>query len=348
MIEIVRRVPTLEVCQQIVLHLLTEELNISEENNAIPSNEKSDKLEMLKAVLLAISPTLGHNAVASSLLKLLHNTGSEIDKQWPRTLSLCNLLRTVIPTVLKKWYDGRLMLKFLLADRSSSSDIRLETIARVVFECVLLTIPKSLIDTESDRSDNLNQVREMLARTLLDMKKLILGWFLRCFKVHDKIKENQFKTRKPNAPAFESILDSEAKDNLLDPNVRILYCILFLMPSNSFDFFRFLHPSFEKNIDECSLISDETKALSSICIRYGHDIDGEMLRMITKSARKRNGNIGHVTAIALIERLLFNCREGAGGSILSADAEIIWDMYALAEHMLEDQNNDEEIPRFVR
>ena len=324
------------------MHLLTEEIKSAEDKSMKASNEKSDNLDMLKAVLSTVTPALGHNAVASSILSLMAISEEEPNEEWSRLESICSLLKKVT-TLLPLWYDGLMMVKFMLA--KEHADVYLDDTARIVFEFVLLSIPASMI--EDSASENHKQgIR--LSEKLLEIKKTILRWCLKSLEVPDKKKQDQFVTGEPNAPVYESILDGKTIKKPLGANLTIMHCLLFLSHADSGELFRFLHPRYKCELEDCSHIAEESKIRAKMCIKYGRNVDDALIQMIVKAAKTKNSNIGSVNAIELIECILFNCMEGAKGLLRMTDCNIIWDLYALTEHARKPSNMDKEIPRCVR
>jgi hypothetical protein len=342
-IEIVRTVPTLAVCRQIVLHLFTEELKDAEENTVKSSNEKSQNMDMLKALLLAVPRDLGHDAIASSILALISMEHVAVDR-WSRVALLCGLLRKVVNLFTNTWYDGQLMVNFILGHDHNFSIVGLDIIARIVFEGVILMVPTSMID---DTLDSQSQLGNEFSIKLLEMKKRILRWYLKSFEVLDAKKGDQFKTREPNVPIFESILDSETKEIPLTANLKILHCLLFLSQPDSMHLLQFLNPNIGWEMEDSSRYLEETRARATICIKHGRVVDDDLIRIILEAARKKNGTTGPVAAIELIEFILYNCRDEAEGSIRIKDLDIVWSLYSLAEHVLDRPNEGEEIPRYV-
>ena len=343
MIEIVRTVPTLTVCRQIVLHLLRKELKDAEENTVKSTNEKSQSLDMLKALLLDVPRELGHNAIASSILVLLSKKNST-DNPWSQVTKSCGLLKSIVSLCKNTWYDGQLMINSMLKDYNVNV-IDLDIVARIVFECFLLMVPEEMV---SESGGSRSHFSSEFATKLLGIKKTILRWYLKSFEIPDAKRQDQFETRKPNPPIFESILDGETEDIPMTGNLKILHCLLFLVQPDSDNLLQFLHPLFQlDNHDDISINVEETKSRAKFCINHGKVVDDDFLRVILEATKKGNDSIGPISAIELIETILYHCRDGKEGTIQIKDLNIVWDLYSLAEYSIKRSSYEEEIPRYV-
>lgn len=337
-IEIVKSVPTPAACRQIVLFLLREEIDRRDNSDGIQgTTDNKDGLKMLKAVLQSISTELGHDAVASSLLTLCENQiVSRLEKE---TTFLCTLLKDVAQLV-NSWYDGMIMVKSIL---SNADLVPVEVTARLVFESMLLSVPRMMLDgslTPESLSDC------PLCPILLDFKKTILEWSLKSFDLADAPKQDQFQRREPRAPVFGCILDGVSKKKPLLRNMQLLHCLLLLVKTDSEVLNTFLcNKDCPDNDDE--ILLDEATSRAEICMLRGRIVDDEMIRMIVKAAMRDESNIGRINAIELIESLLFNCRKKAGGRVMLSDCQLIWDLYNLTEHSLKQLHLEKDFQRIA-
>jgi len=334
----VKSVPTPAVCRQIVLFLLREEIDRRDNSDGIQgTTDNKDGLKMLKAVLQTISPELGHDAVASSLLTLCEK---QIYLRLDNEITfLCTLLKEVAQLV-NKWYDGMTMVKSIL---SNSGLVPVEVTARLVFESMLLSVPRMMFDgslTPEILSDC------PLGPILLDFKKTILEWSLKSFDLADTPKQDQFQRREPRAPVYECILDGTSKKKPLLRNMQLLHCLLLLVRTDSEVMNTFLcNKNCPDNDGENP--SDEATNRAEICILRGRIVDDEMIRMIVKAAMRKESNIGKINAIELIESLLFNCRQKTGGRLILSDCQLVWDLYNLTEHSLKQIKLEKEVQRIA-
>lgn len=325
--------------------MFTEELKNSDDKKIKSCTDKTETLQMLKAVLQSVPRNLGHNAIASSIIALISTENDACGNQWSQVDLLCGLLRNTVNLLPNKWYSGHLMVKFMLGIDDRSSRVGDDIIARIAFECILLMVPTAMADRSliSHVPQDQKAIGE-LASALLEMKKMMLTWCLETFQVLDAKRSDQFKTKEPYNPDFSSILDGETRQSPRKANLKIMHCLLFLMQHDSEDLLHFLYPVSISHSATEEL--EVTKARSRICIQYGRDVDDDLIRIILQRTTCNGGNIGPVAAMELIELLLYFCRDGSEGSIRITDSDIVWDLYKLSEHVV-DQSN-EEIPRYVR
>jgi integrator complex subunit 1 len=331
-IEIVKCVPTLSICRQIVLYLLREELDHSESDEVKTTNDNDGGLQMLKAVLQTIPQKLGHDVVASSLLILcMSNSVASLKHQ---ITFLCSLLRKITGLV-HNWYEGMTMVKSLLSH--TDNHVSIEVTARLVLECMLLSVPSEMHDGTSVHQ---SIYESPLAPMMLAYKKMILKWALKAFDLRDEPKRDQFEAREPRTPVYDCILDGVSNFKPHQKDTKLLYCTLLLAGTNSDDFKTFL------NKNQCAE-SDEQTAQVNSCILYGRVVDDEMIQMIIKAAKCKGSNIGNVSSIELVESLLFHCRKNTEGRLIFSDCQLVWDLYSLSEHNLKQLKLGKDIPRIA-
>ena len=323
------------------MHILTKELKDSEDKTVKSSSEKTQNMDMLKSLLLATPRDLGHHAIASSILFLVSNEQLIADR-WTRLASLCGLLKKIVNLFTTTWYDGELMVKYMVQSDHNSNTIGLDVKARIVFECVLLMVPKAIVDQSLESDSNL--LNDFSLR-LLVMKKRILRWFLNSFELLDAKQIDQFNTRQPQPPMFDSILDGDIEELSLTGNLKILHCLLFLCQPDSMNLLEFLNPNVDWKVEGTPYDLEDARARVLACTDLGRTVDNELLRIILEATKEDGGTTGPVTAIELIECMLYNCRDERKGSICIHELNIVWDLYSLAEYIFERAGDTEDIPR---
>lgn len=325
-IEIVKKVPTKTVSRQVILHLLHEELQRDDIDGIKAANDNQNSLQLLKAVLQNISPSIRNQAVAASILDLVSSTASKDDKQ---IITTCILLGKIVK-ILNKSYDGIEMVKAIL---SESVSVSIEVKCRLIIESMILMVPPILMGNDNKATD----VKQRLASDLLSLRKLLLNWILLNFDLQDE-DEDAFEAANPKGPEFISILDGVSKPKISSSRHFLIYILLLLVEPSSEKVQSFL---FHENNEDVYATKDMNKRLQ-ICYSLGHDIDNELLRMIIDAAIV-DKRLGDLNAVAMIETFLFHCRKDSLGKISIDDESLLWDMYRLSEFNLqfgEGENGD--------
>ena len=351
-IQIVRNVPTSTVCHQVTLHLLTEELKNANDKEMKISSDISAELRMLETLLTSLVPKLAYSGLASALLSTLYEDNKQMISNQFSVEAICGLIGS-ITSLLGNRYDGYSMVDEILnCEVVKSKKLDFSLISRLVFECMILMVPKtavnSIILSQSRVKTNRNISYELdtfehedldkFASKLLAVRKVVLRWCLSSYSKNRKEKKLMRNNRiELNEPRFSSVLDGETTITRgSDPKVTfvdIIRCLLFLTRPDSEHIYSMLRFGSSSGLDsEIGALSEESMLRIQLCMRYGCNIDNNTFLIITKSAISHNGPISALEAISLMEEILNQSRENKEASFLVDDCNIIWEMYKLAEY----------------
>ncbi len=369
-IEIVQNVPTAAICHQVVFHLLNEELKIASDEEIQMSTDISSELKMLQAVLTSITPNLAYGSLASALLSIITEDDAYQTKQ--NIITLCGVLES-IANLLGDHYDGYLLVNAMMNHqicKNTKSDFFL--IARLVFECITLMVPPSMVNTishERSRSKGNNKIlNEMillehqglntLPTKLLDIRKNILRWCLSSYNFFGKEKqtseENGSMKLKLNEPIFTSVLDGET--NIVEENesgnslFNAMKCLLFLTDPESPCMCSLLQLGLTNGgRSEPETLTEEKLSRIRVCMKYGSSVDNDVFKIIIQSVVSETSSISAQDAISLMEQLLNQCSKSDQASVLVDDYDVIWDLYKLTEYKprMPNTNTSIDIPKYV-
>lgn len=356
-IEIVLNVPTFAVCHQVVSYLLTKELEIVGDKEIHVSSETSGELKMMNAVLKRVPPNLAYSALAAALLSILNLPSEKFSIE-----VICAVVGS-ITALLGNHYDGCLLVNSLLNCKTIEyNKIDFILLSRLVFECITLMVPATLIHAIVLRqsrakvkkmgSDDMDMgmmidhaALEELSVGLLRVKKIVLSWYLSSQTriAEEKKREREDKLHKNgnfipelDEPNFSSVLDGEMSFSVHkteDAFMDILTCLLFLNEPGSKQVEFLLQAGSSNYPSETEELSEEKKIRIQACMAYGCHIDNNIFRIVINSVVSNQGPIDAHDAISLIELILFVCKENKKSAIISVDdCDIIWDLYKLSKY----------------
>lgn len=306
---------------------------------------------MLQALFIALEPRLAYSALSSSLILLLYTETHNERKT--HIDDICNLVR-LIAASLDERYDGCFLVDSLL----KCTDIKynhqsLILLSRLIFECVLLMVPNSVVEEISlDQSkfksmaaklDQVNMMSKAVSNTLTKklqtVKKSILSSYLLSGKWAFEITSSEISSSLDRIaePDYNSILDCDTISHTTRPNgvfIDILMTLLFLYQPESKQVRFLLQTGLENRTGKAKAtpLPEELKTRIRVCMNCGCHIDNQVLETVIDSVLSKKAPMGANDAISLLEQILYHCREDANSSILVDDITTICSLFKLATY----------------
>ena len=351
-IEMVQNVPNVPVCRQVIYFLLSKQVDLTLDMEVLVTAEISGELDMLKSLLIKISPSLAYKSLALALLSIL-NENAMSDRSGGNTIDgICKVLRSLV-LLLGEHYDGCLLVDSILHSESSyTKKIDFIVFSRLILETILLIVPESEIEAAIfSQSKQFNatgldtkrsqEVVENLYLKMLSVKKLLLTWYLNSQSLWPTTKqnvdlecidlENNITLPSPNfTRIFEDRTKTSDQHGQGDLFLDTLRCLLFLCGPESSQMRRLLQAG---SILTDQILSQEKKSRILCCMKYGCYVDNEIFHIIiNNSGLSGNGSFDPINAICIIEEILIQCKGCEKTKLLVDDCNLIWNLYNLTRY----------------
>ncbi len=350
-IDIVRKIPSQSVCDQVVLFLIKKQMNFVSDKELHISVEVPDNYcMMLKAVLISLSPSLAFNSLAFAYMTILND--EEVKQSNSEYTNIEPILELVVLNgfQLGDFYDGCLLVESLFKYMDTQTHhVKTSLFSRLVLECILCMVPVIALDNErllqpldakirclkEPEDIDVCKATTLFSWKLLKLRKMILSWYLNSQTKSNNRHENIIAQYKDNGdridlaeePDFSSVLDGETIIQEKSGPDETVMCLLFLYGPESKQMIRLIQVG--HNISSFEF-SSEKKLRLLACMKYGCYVDRDIFRIIIDSAAV--GYISANNAIFLLEQILNRCKDNDNARIMVDECDVIWDLYNLTKY----------------
>ena len=347
---IAKRIPTSAVSYHICSHFLQEMAHS-------PDAPNSDHLKMINAVYSVLPDNLAADGIAAALLSLLEKkSDNSLNVEVSNKSSLVRRLLLIMRSLSKELgatFDCRRLLSALRSNKARPSTWTVtdeEDKARLMFQCVILLVDKSL-QSSNQRKPHLPQPAvqqadtpfenaEVMKKDLIKARKVLLDWGCNDYAPlcsNKKDGEYSGKHHKQDlsmvgagAPDYSSMLDGLESSKSSPRWLETMRCVLFLEQPESPCLHRFLFPGGDSPSSDADW-KNETLLIARCC-EYGADVDDEMVSIVLKAGNGETG-MSAPMALTVLEHAFHGCSKSRKASLHITDAALLDELYTLVEYL---------------